>query len=129
MRRIRHRVTPRLLLLAFIACQASFIEGAVSQWSSIYAAGSLGLASASAAAVYTTYAVVVAVTRLRDDWLAEGLGRRRLLRLSALAAGLVRWPRRPGCTRPPCSAGSRCSGWASPVSPRRPSRWRATSPG
>ncbi|MGW0760574.1 MFS transporter [Streptomyces sp. NPDC002814] len=97
MRRIRRRVTPRLLLLAFIAFQASFIEGAVTQWSAIYAADSLGLASASAAAVYTTYAVAVAVIRLRGDWLTERLGRRRMLRLCSLAAGLgavavVAWP-------------------------------------
>jgi fucose permease len=97
MRRIRRRVTPRLLLLAFIAFQASFIEGAVTQWSAIYAADSLGLASATAAAVYTTYAVAMAVTRLRGDRLTERLGRRGLLRLSALAAGLgavavVAWP-------------------------------------
>ncbi|WP_347814608.1 MFS transporter [Streptomyces sp. Tu 3180] len=86
--RIRRRVTPRLLLLAFIAFQASFIEGAVTQWSAIYAADSLGLAPSAAAATYTAYAVAVAVTRLRGDRLTERLGRRRLLRLSSLAAGL-----------------------------------------
>jgi len=90
-RPLRHRFTPQLLLLAAIAFLASFLEGAMGQWSAIYANDTLGASTALAAAAYTGFTVTMLVARLLGDRLIARFGRREFLRSALLtsAAGIA----------------------------------------
>ncbi|OAH11143.1 MFS transporter [Streptomyces jeddahensis] len=87
-RPIRHRFTPQLVLLAAIAFLASFVEGAASQWSSVYTSDFLDEGPALGAATYTCFSVAILVCRLVGDRLVARLGRRAFVRLSLLTVAL-----------------------------------------
>jgi MFS family permease len=87
-RPLRHRFTPQLRLLASIAFLASFVEGAASQWSSVFTADFLAEGSALGAATYTSFSVAVLVARLLGDRMVNRLGRRTFVRLSLLTVSL-----------------------------------------
>ncbi|NGO10164.1 MFS transporter [Streptomyces sp. HC44] len=85
---IRHRFTPQLVLLGSVAFLASFVEGAASQWSSVYTADFLDEGPALGAATYTCFSVAILVGRLLGDRAVARLGRRSFVRLSLLTAAL-----------------------------------------
>jgi predicted MFS family arabinose efflux permease len=87
-RPLRHRFTPQLVLLASIAFLASFVEGAASQWSSVFTADFLDEGSALGAATYTSFSVAILVARLLGDRFVARLGRGAFVRLSLLTAAL-----------------------------------------
>ncbi|MEV0634437.1 MFS transporter [Streptomyces sp. NPDC050619] len=87
-RPLRDRFTPQLTLLASIAFLASFVEGAASQWSSVYTADFLGGGPALGAATYTSFSVAILLARLLGDRAVTRLGRRTFVRLSLLTAVL-----------------------------------------
>ncbi|GCB45026.1 MFS transporter [Streptomyces sp. NL15-2K] len=87
-RPLRHRFTPQLVLLASIAFLASFVEGAASQWSSVFTADFLGEGSALGAATYTCFSVAILVARLLGDRFVARLGRGTFVRLSLLTTAL-----------------------------------------
>ncbi len=86
---LRNRFTPQLVLLAGIAFLGSFVEGAASQWSSVYTADYLDEGAALGAATYTSFSVAILAGRLLGDRFTARLGRRGFLRVSLLtvAAG------------------------------------------
>ncbi|MGW0336293.1 MFS transporter [Streptomyces sp. NPDC003011] len=86
--RVRHRFTPRLLLLGAIGFLMSFVEGSTNQWSALYAADFLDAGGTLAAATYTGFAVATATARMVGDRAVSRLGHRRFLRLSSLTAAL-----------------------------------------
>ncbi|GAA2497151.1 MFS transporter [Streptomyces longisporus] len=90
-RPLRNRFTPQLVLLAAIAFLGSFVEGAASQWSSVYTADYLGEGAALGAATYTSFSVAILAGRLMGDRCVARLGRRAFLRVSLLtvAAGVT----------------------------------------
>ncbi|PAZ12257.1 MFS transporter [Streptomyces sp. SA15] len=87
-RPLRQRFTPQLVLLASIAFLASFVEGAASQWSSVFTADFLDEGSALGAATYTCFSVAILVGRLLGDRFVARLGRGAFVRLSLLTAAL-----------------------------------------
>ncbi|MGW7259041.1 MFS transporter [Streptomyces sp. NPDC054834] len=87
-RPLRRRFSPQLLLLAGVAFLGSFIEGAASQWSSVYTADYLREGSAFGAATYTCFSVAILVARLLGDRFVARLGRRAFLRLTLLTAAV-----------------------------------------
>ncbi|MEU6551239.1 MFS transporter [Streptomyces sp. NPDC046915] len=87
-RPLRRRFTPQLLLLAGVAFLGCFIEGAASQWSSVYTADYLREGSALGAATYTCFSVAILVARLLGDRFVARLGRRVFLRLTLLTAAV-----------------------------------------
>jgi MFS family permease len=87
-RPLRHRFTPQLVLLAAVAFLASFVEGAASQWSSVYTADHLGAGAALGAATYTSFSVAILVARLLGDRFVGRLGRRAFVQVSLLTAAL-----------------------------------------
>ena len=90
-RPLRNRFTPQLVLLAGIAFLGSFVEGAASQWSSVYTADYLDEGAALGAATYTSFSVAILAGRLLGDRFVARLGRRAFLRGSLLtvAAGVT----------------------------------------
>ncbi|MGW2418579.1 MFS transporter [Streptomyces sp. NPDC001709] len=96
-RPLRRRFTPQLRLLAGIAFLGSFVEGAASQWSSVYTADYLAVGSALGAATYTCFSVAILAGRLLGDAGVARWGRRGFLRLSLLmvAAGVALAVSRP----------------------------------
>lgn len=90
-RPLRNRFTPQLVLLAGIAFLGSFVEGAASQWSSVYTADYLDEGAALGAATYTSFSVAILAGRLLGDRFVARLGRRAFLRVSLLtvAAGVT----------------------------------------
>ncbi|MEV6946430.1 MFS transporter [Streptomyces sp. NPDC051172] len=90
-RPLRNRFTAQLVLLAAIAFLGSFVEGAASQWSSVYTADYLGEGAALGAATYTSFSVAILAGRLLGDRCVARLGRRAFLRVSLLtvAAGVT----------------------------------------
>ncbi|MER5214477.1 MFS transporter [Streptomyces sp. NPDC002838] len=87
-RPLRQRFTPQLVLLASIAFLASFVEGAASQWSSVFTADYLDEGAALGAATYTCFSVAILVARLLGDRFVARLGRGTFVRLSLLTAAL-----------------------------------------
>ncbi|MFF4252384.1 MFS transporter [Streptomyces sp. NPDC001663] len=87
-RPLRQRFTPQLVLLAGIAFLGSFVEGAASQWSSVYTADFLDEGAALGAATYTCFSVAILVGRLLGDRFVARLGRRVFLRASLLTVAL-----------------------------------------
>ncbi|MGI5193946.1 MFS transporter [Streptomyces sp. CA-288835] len=87
-RSVRQRFTPQLILLASVAFLASFVEGAASQWSSVYTADYLGEGSALGAATYTCFSVAILVQRLLGDRFVARLGQRAFVRLSLLTVAV-----------------------------------------
>ncbi|WP_405868015.1 MULTISPECIES: MFS transporter [unclassified Streptomyces] len=87
-RPLRERFTPHLVLLAGIAFLGSFVEGAASQWSSVYTADFLDEGAALGAATYTCFSVAILVGRLLGDRFVARLGRRVFLRASLLTVAL-----------------------------------------
>ncbi|MGW2379570.1 MFS transporter [Streptomyces sp. YU58] len=87
-RPVGERFTPQLVLLAVIAFFAAFVEGAASQWSSVFTADHLGEGAALGAATYTAFSVAILLARLLGDRLVARLGRGAFLRLSLLTAVL-----------------------------------------
>ncbi|MCI3271507.1 MFS transporter [Streptomyces cylindrosporus] len=83
-RPVRHRFTPQLVLLGGIAFLGAFVEGAASQWSSVYVADYLDEGAALGAATYTSFSVAILACRLLGDRLVARLGRRGFLRVSLL---------------------------------------------
>ncbi|MFJ2904026.1 MFS transporter [Streptomyces sp. NPDC087212] len=80
-RSLRHRFTPHLLVLAGVAFLGSFVEGAASQWSSVYTADQLGEGAALGATTYTCFSVAILAGRLFGDRLPD---RRTALRVCLL---------------------------------------------
>jgi MFS family permease len=80
----------RLVPLGVLAFLALFCEGAVSDWSAVYLAGSVGVAPASAAFGFTIYMTAMTVARFAGDQLVATFGPARLLRTGGLlvAVGL-----------------------------------------
>lgn len=76
------------MLLAGIAFLGSFVEGAASQWSSVYTADFLDEGAALGAATYTCFSVAILVGRLLGDRFVARLGRRVFLRASLLTVAL-----------------------------------------
>ena len=87
-RPLRDRFTPQLILLAAIAFLGSFVEGAASQWSSVYTADHLTEGAALGAATYTSFSVAILACRLLGDRFVARLGRRTFLRASLLTVAL-----------------------------------------
>lgn len=87
-RPLRDRFTPQLVLLASVAFLASFVEGAASQWSSVFTADYLGEGAALGAATYTCFTVAILVGRLVGDRFVARLGRRVFVQVSLLTVVL-----------------------------------------
>ncbi|MGW0831991.1 MFS transporter [Streptomyces prunicolor] len=83
-RPLRHRFTPQLVLLAGVAFLASFVEGAASQWSSVFTADYLDEGAALGAATYTCFTVAILVGRLVGDRFVARWGRRVFVQVSLL---------------------------------------------
>ncbi|MEV5527317.1 MFS transporter [Streptomyces prunicolor] len=83
-RSLRHRFTPQLVLLAAVAFLASFVEGAASQWSSVFTADYLDEGAALGAATYTCFTVAILVGRLVGDRFVARWGRRVFVQVSLL---------------------------------------------
>ncbi|MGJ5752550.1 MFS transporter [Streptomyces puniciscabiei] len=66
-RPLRRRFTSQLRLLAGLAFLGSFVEGAASQWSSVYTADHPAEGSALGAATYTCFSVAILAGRLLVD--------------------------------------------------------------
>ena len=79
---LRQRFTPQLALLAVIALFASINEGAASQWSAQYTAGTLGAGAAAGAVTYTCFTVAMTLSRSTGDRLVNWLGQKLFIRLS-----------------------------------------------
>ncbi|WP_262056370.1 MFS transporter [Streptomyces sp. STR69] len=87
-RPLKDRFTPQLVLLASIAFLASFVEGAASQWSSVFTADYLDAGAALGAATYTCFTVAILAGRLVGDRFVARLGRRLYVRMSLLTVVL-----------------------------------------
>ncbi len=87
-RPLRDRFTPQLVLLAAVAFLASFVEGAASQWSSVFTADYLDAGAAWGAATYTCFTVAILVGRLVGDRFVARLGRRVFVQVSLLSVVL-----------------------------------------
>ncbi len=74
-----------LLLLCLIPIGALLIEGAMMEWSALLLRDHVGASPFATAAVFSVFALAMAVTRLVGDWLAELLGARRVI----LASGAL----------------------------------------
>ncbi|WP_405951372.1 hypothetical protein OG588_39195 [Streptomyces prunicolor] len=87
-RSLRHRFAPQLVLLAAVAFLASFVEGAASQWSSVFTADYLDEGAALGAATYTCFTVAILVGRLVGDRFVSRWGRRVFVQVSLLTVVL-----------------------------------------
>ncbi|WP_416959802.1 MFS transporter [Streptomyces sp. Agncl-13] len=87
-RPLRRRFTPQLALLAAVAFLASFVEGAASQWSSVFTADYLDEGAALGAATYTCFTVAILVGRLVGDRFVARWGRRIFVQVSLLTVVL-----------------------------------------
>ncbi|GGL82093.1 MFS transporter [Streptomyces fumigatiscleroticus] len=87
-RPLARRFTPQLVLLAALAFLTAFVEGAASQWSSVYTADDLAGGPALGAAAYTCFSVAVLLARLLGDRCAARLGRRLFVRCCLVTAAV-----------------------------------------
>jgi fucose permease len=80
---------PRALLgLGLLALLGLLAEGAMADWSAVYLHDTLGASSALAAVGFAAFSLAMAAGRFAGDSLVQGLGPRRVLRVSgAIAAG------------------------------------------
>ena len=77
-----------LVCLAAMAFASFLAEGAAGDWSAVYLHSSLGAPLGLAAVGYTVFSITMTGGRLVGDGLADRLGPRRLVRLSAGAAAV-----------------------------------------
>ncbi|WP_436495043.1 MFS transporter [Actinokineospora sp. HUAS TT18] len=78
---------PVLWLLAAVALCSAVAEGASADWSALFAADYRGLGESSAAFVYGTFSIAMAVTRLLGERAERRFGPYRLLVVGAVVAG------------------------------------------
>jgi fucose permease len=77
-----------LLGLGILALLGLVAEGAMADWSAVYLHDALGASSAVAAVGFAAFSLAMAAGRFAGDALVQGLGPRRVLRVSgAVAAG------------------------------------------
>ncbi len=87
--RARRRGLPTgpLLALCLLPIGALMIEGAMMEWSALYLEEAAGLGALPAGAVFATFALSMAASRMAGDGLTERFGPARVLKGSAMLAG------------------------------------------
>lgn len=78
----------RLWLLGGIAFAAAFVEGAAADWSGVYLERVVGTGAGVAATGYVVFSLTMAGMRFAGDHLSSRFGRRRLVRLGGVVAGV-----------------------------------------
>lgn len=80
--------TGPLMMLCLVPIGALFIEGAMMEWSALLLREHVGAGPFATAATFSTFAFVMALTRLAGDWLAERFEPVPVIRASATLMGV-----------------------------------------